>query len=72
MIAPRQFSVIAGVKDNIFPIEGVKRGFETVKKIYAKENASDSCTLTITPREHWWCENIVWGEILRATEQLGW
>ncbi len=72
LIAPRNFSIIAGVKDNIFPIAGVKRGYETVQKIYAKENAPDACTLTVTPREHRWCEDLVWGEILRVAEQLNW
>ena len=72
LIAPRNLSIISGVKDNIFPIEGVKRGFETVQKIYKQENAADACSLTVTPREHWWCEDIVWGEILRVSETLGW
>ena len=72
LIAPRRLSVIAGIKDNIFPIEGVKKGFETVKQIYAEENAEAFCSLTVTPREHWWCEDIVWGEIQRVTEELGW
>jgi len=72
LIAPRRLSVIAGIKDNIFPIEGVKAGFETVKQIYAAEGAADACTLTVTPREHWWCEDIVWGEIQKAADALGW
>ena len=72
LIAPRQFRVIAGVSDRIFPIDGVKRGYETVEKIYAAEKATDACSLTVTPREHWWCEDIVWNEILKAAEQLGW
>ena len=72
LIAPRHLSVISGIKDNIFPIDGVQRGFETVQKIYRKENAPSACTLTVTPREHWWCEDIVWGEILRAAQELGW
>lgn len=72
LIAPRHFSIISGIHDNIFPIDGVKRGYETVQKIYAKENATDACTLTVTPREHWWCEDIVWGEILRVAETLRW
>ncbi|MBQ9784570.1 MAG: acetylxylan esterase [Clostridia bacterium] len=72
LIAPRSFSIIAGSKDNIFPIKGVQRGFETVKKIYAAEGVPDACTLTVTPREHWWCEDIVWGEILRVAKQLNW
>ncbi len=72
LIAPRNLSVIAGVKDNIFPIEGVRKGYETVKKFYKIEDVEDACSLTVTPREHWWCEDIVWGEILRVTEKLGW
>lgn len=72
LIAPRQFSIIAGEKDSIFPIKGVKTGYETVKKIYAAAGAPDACSLTITPREHWWCEDIVWGEILRAAKQMKW
>lgn len=72
LIAPRHLSVIAGVNDNIFPITGVREGYATVEQIYAKEDASDACSLTVTPREHWWCEDIVWGEILRVTEKLGW
>lgn len=72
LIAPRQFHVIAGVKDPIFPIEGVRCGYETVQKIYAAEGAADACNLVETPREHWWCEEIVWGEILHTIEQLNW
>lgn len=72
LIAPRRLSVIAGVKDKIFPIDGVRAGFEIVKAIYAAEGAPDACTLTVTPREHWWCEDIVWGEILKVAEELGW
>jgi hypothetical protein len=72
LIAPRNLSIISGIKDNIFPIEGVRQGFETVQKIYNIEKAPHACTLTVTPREHWWCEDIVWGEILRVAKTLGW
>jgi len=72
LIAPRNLSVIAGVKDKIFPIDGVRSGYETVQKIYTAEGAEEACSLTVTPREHWWCEEIVWGEIARVTEKLGW
>ncbi|MBQ7336023.1 MAG: acetylxylan esterase [Clostridia bacterium] len=72
LIAPRNLSVIAGVKDNIFPIEGVKAGYATVEKIYAAAGAPDACSMTVTPEKHWWCEDIVWGEIDRVTGALGW
>jgi dienelactone hydrolase len=63
LIAPRNILVIAGKEDEIFPIEGVRKGFETVKKIYEKENAEDNCRLVETPKGHWWCEDIVWNAI---------
>ena len=69
LIAPRHLSIISGAKDNIFPIEGVRKGYATVEKIYAVEGAQDACSLTVTPREHWWCEDIVWPEILRLTKE---
>lgn len=60
LIAPRKLAIVAGNLDPIFPIDGVKRGFETVKKIYASAGVSENASLTVTPREHWWCEDIVW------------
>ena len=72
LIAPRHLSVISGIKDKIFPIDGVKSGYATVEQIYEKAGAADACSLTVTPREHWWCEDLVWGEIARVTEKLGW
>ncbi len=72
LIAPRKLSVIAGSMDAIFPIDGVKRGFETAKAIYEAAGAEKNCTLTVTPRNHWWCEDIVWGEIDRVAHELHW
>ena len=63
LIAPRKLLIINGQEDIIFPIEGVKRGYETVKKIYSKVNCKDNCKLVITPKHHYWCDDIVWEEI---------
>ncbi len=72
LIAPRRLAIIAGEKDPIFPINGVNRGFETVKDIYAAVGAPENCTLNPTPREHWWCVDVVWPTIRREAEKLGW
>ena len=72
MIAPRKLIVIAGEKDDIFPIEGVYRGYETIEKIYAKAGALNNRSLVVTPREHWWCEDIVWKAITGAVKEMGW
>lgn len=63
LIAPRKLLVIAGKDDRIFPLYGVEKGFETVKKIYEKAGAKDNCRLVVTPKDHYWCEDIVWPAI---------
>lgn len=68
LIAPRHITVIAGVEDNIFPIEGVREGFQTVKGIYEKAGAGDKCHMIETPKHHWWCEDIVWAEVDRLVK----
>ena len=72
LIAPRRIAVIAGEKDPIFPIHGVKEGYATLEKIYACAGAADRCRLVVTPREHWWCVDLVWQTINEETEKLGW
>ena len=72
LIAPRNFIVFTGELDKIFPIDGVKDSFETVKKIYAKANAADKCALVTMPKGHWWCKDIVWERINTEIKRLGW
>ncbi len=72
LIAPRNLIVITGAKDEIFPVDGVKEGFETVKKIYKQTGAEESCRLVETPMHHWWCKDIVWTAINQQVQRLGW
>ena len=72
LIAPRVLTVIAGKKDDIFPIEGVRKGYDTIQRIYEKAGAKYNCSLTETPNGHWWREDIVWEAIKTATKKLGW
>lgn len=69
LIAPRKLAIVAGELDPIFPIDGVKRGYETVKEIYTAAGAPDNVQLTVTPKDHYWCEDIVWPMI---KEISGW
>lgn len=71
LICPRELVIIAGEKDDIFPISGVKEGYETVKKIYRHYNAEENCELVVTPREHWWCADIVWKAVNETAAKLG-
>ncbi len=66
LIAPRKLAFVNGEIDPIFPIDGAKDGFETVKKIYSKAGAPENCTLSVTPKGHYWVEDIVW----KAVEEM--
>ena len=70
LIAPRRLAIVAGQKDGIFPIEGVRKGFDTVQKIYEKENAEKNCRLIETPKAHWWCEDLVYAAIAEELAKL--
>ncbi len=63
LIAPRKLLVIAGKEDGIFPIHGVEKAYETVKKVFTKAEVPNHCKLVETPKGHWWCEDIVWDNI---------
>ena len=72
MIAPRNLAIVAGKEDGIFPMKGVQTSFETVQKIYAKENATENCRVVETPKGHWWCEDIIWPTVQEEMIKLGW
>ncbi len=63
LIAPRKLLVIAGQEDGIFPINGVRKSFETVTKIYKTAGVPENCSMVETPKGHYWCEDIVWDSI---------
>lgn len=63
LIAPRKLIIVAGKDDPIFLLDGVKKGFETVKAVYKDAGAEDSAKLIVTPKGHWWCVDIVWNAI---------
>ncbi len=45
LIAPRPMLIIAGTKDTIFPIDGVRAGFAALRRIYAAAAAADNVEL---------------------------
>ncbi len=72
LVAPRPLAIISGEDDPIFPINGVKRGYETVKAIYNDENVPENCTLDILPYAHYWDGVSEWRIIDREARKLGW
>ena len=63
LIAPRKFIVIAGKKDEIFPIHGVRAAFSTTQEIFAEAGCVENCRLVETEKAHWFCEDVVWDAI---------
>lgn len=45
LIAPRPLIVVAGKKDTIFPIKGVRETYALIRKIYEDTGAGDRCRL---------------------------
>ena len=72
LLAPRNFIAVTGKGDEIFPLDGARRAFATAKEIYKLNGAQDKCQLIETPREHWWCKDIVWNAINAEIKKLGW
>ena len=52
LIAPRPFIIVAGREDHAFPIDGVNKTFDTVKRIYKKAGFEDNCKLIVGDGGH--------------------
>ena len=72
LIAPRNFLVLAGVEDNIFPFEGVQEAYATTQTFYEIEGVKDKCRLVPMPKGHYFCKEIVWDAIEEEAKKLGW
>ncbi len=72
LIAPRHLTVLAGQKDEIFPLEAVKQSYATVEKIYRRAEVANNCSLVIMPEGHHWCCDIAWNAINEEKTKLGW
>ncbi len=60
LIAPRKLLVVAGKKDEIFPIDGVRKVYSVIESVYKKENAEKNVRLIETEKDHWFCEDLIW------------
>ncbi len=63
LIAPRKLLIYAGATDDIFLIDGVEKGYETVEKIYAKAGVGNYCKLVTENSGHLWREDVIWSAI---------
>jgi len=60
LFAPRPVVIVAGKDDPIFPLDGVKKAFADLKKIYAAAGAENNCRLVIGDGAHRFYANDGW------------
>ena len=61
-IAPRKLIVINGQRDSIFPDNGVREAFDTVRKIYKSAGVPENCAMTTGDGGHRYYKANAWGE----------
>ena len=66
------FIVAIGKEDEILPLHGVEEAYQIVQEIYKTAGAMENCRMEVTPKRHWWCEDIVWSAINEEAKKLGW
>ena len=72
LIAPRRLTILTGLLDDIFPIDGVRESYKTVEKIFASAGVPENCKLCEMPKAHFWCIDEAWKAINEEREKLGW
>lgn len=60
LVAPRPLGVVAGERDPIFPIAGVRRAVERIRDVYAAVDADDRCGLYVGDGGHEFYPEGVW------------
>jgi dienelactone hydrolase len=60
LVAPRPFVAVNGADDHIFPVEGTRRAFDRLQRIYAAADASDDCALHVGDGGHQYYPDGVW------------
>ncbi|MET9019170.1 alpha/beta hydrolase family protein [Actinopolymorpha sp. NPDC004070] len=66
LFAPKPLVVVAGRDDAIFPLTGVRRAFDDLRKIYAASGADQQCRLVIGDGGHRFYEKQAWQALLEV------
>ena len=63
LIAPRKLVVAAGLQDDIFPIAGVRKSFDTIAEIYKAADAAENCALVVGEGGHLNYADLIWEKL---------
>jgi dienelactone hydrolase len=70
LFAPKPVVVVAGVKDDIFPIAGVRRAFRDLRRVYRAAEASRRCHLVEGKGGHRFYAAAAWPVMLKEIQRL--
>jgi dienelactone hydrolase len=65
LFAPKPLVIVAGERDPIFPIAGVRESFKKLKAIYRAAGAADRCHLVVGPGGHRFYAARAWPQMQR-------
>ncbi len=71
LIAPRPLLLLAGEKDPIFPIQGVRESFQTIQKLYQAAGKPNACALAVGAEGHQYYPELAWKGIKMLSEEIG-
>ncbi len=69
LIAPRKCVVVCGSQDIIFPLEGVKKTVEQMKRLYREYDAEDNCRLVIGDGGHRFYADAAWSVLQKLLQK---
>jgi hypothetical protein len=70
LFAPKPVVIVAGLEDEIFPIEATRSAFEELQRIYAAFGAQDRCHLVIGSGGHRFYADNAWPFMLAEIAEL--
>jgi dienelactone hydrolase len=70
LFAPKPVVVVAGIDDYIFPIQGTRRAFADLKRIYQAAAAEDCCHLVVGDQGHRFYADDAWSVALEELQKL--
>lgn len=68
LLAPRPVVIVAGTRDGIIPLTGVRRAFRQVKRIYRAAGAEKRCHLVVGKEGHRFYAEDAWPVMLKEIE----
>ena len=71
LFAPKPVVLVAGEKDNIFPIGATRKAFKKLKTIYAAAGAARNCKLVVGPEGHRFYADLAWPEMMKMLRASG-